>query len=325
MVSFRFNAKKVGLTYSCPRSGPCAALPTGEHATDCECANPIEAHADVLRAMHEKFGRSKYIIGKEQHVNGAVHWHAFFHFDEKIDSQDVRCFDIEGVHPNIIRAPGAGWQSYCKKEKEFTSNMDDNPYMKAMGLSTAQEAIDYLWETVPDQMCKHAHNIEANIRKRKRTPPEPKIWLGPYPKDYYPEKWDPTSHSLLLYGPPEKHKTQFARYLLAHTCGEHDFVKRGVEQLKTIPLDKPFVFDEIYLSDPKTSPWDSREITDVENGGTINARYGDIAIPPGIPRIFTSNYEHPFKNPQESVYKRRVVSHAIRVEPKPAVYDPQFA
>jgi hypothetical protein len=59
------------------------------------------------------------------------------------------------------------------------------------------------------------------------------------------------------------------------------------------------------------NPNDSRELTDVENGGSVNARYGNVEIPPGVPRVFVSNYEQPFLDPESSVYDRRVKSAKI--------------
>ena len=67
-----------------------------------------------------------------------------------------------------------------------------------------------------------------------------------------------------------------------------------------------FVFDDVDMTgEPEAS---SREITDVMLGGVVRARNMNISIAPGIPRIFMSNKEYPFFNPQVSVYGRRVVS-----------------
>eukprot|EP00966_Prymnesium_polylepis_P156448 3614696-Prymnesium_polylepis.1 len=59
-------------------------------------------------------------------------------------------------------------------------------------------------------------------------------------------------------------------------------------------------------------PGQSLEITDVESGGTIELRYKNVLIPPGIKRVFVHNLEHPFKNPKLAVYGRRVHTHVIR-------------
>ena len=57
-----------------------------------------------------------------------------------------------------------------------------------------------------------------------------------------------------------------------------------------------------------------REITDVENGGEIVCRSSNAYIRPGLPRIFISNLAFPFRNPENSVHKRRLYSFEL-VEP----------
>lgn len=89
----------------------------------------------------------------------------------------------------------------------------------------------------------------------------------------------------------------------------HGFAKGGIDSLKGIDTGVPFIFDEVNMHLPRFNPDDSREITCVEGGGTVTARNTDVEIPPGVPRIFTSNMEFPFKNPGEAVYGRRVIMH----------------
>lgn len=97
---------------------------------------------------------------------------------------------------------------------------------------------------------------------------------------------------------------------MAHMFGEYEYIKKGHEMVKThMTRTKPFIFDEVYLIGKE--PEMSKEITDVESGGSIDCRNSDTWIPPGLPRIFLSNYEFPFCNPKGAVYGRRVVSHYI--------------
>lgn len=41
------------------------------------------------------------IIGRESHVDGGLHLHAFFLFERKFESRNVRIFDVDGHHPNV--------------------------------------------------------------------------------------------------------------------------------------------------------------------------------------------------------------------------------
>lgn len=107
--AFRVHRMGFGLTYSAPDV-------EGED-------NPITTHEELLEFLTEKYGENDYIIGKELHVNGKVHWHVYIKYYEKVDSTDPRLFDFKGVHPNIISGvPGKGWMAYCVKEKEFITN-----------------------------------------------------------------------------------------------------------------------------------------------------------------------------------------------------------
>ena len=100
---------------------------------------------------------------------------------------------------------------------------------------------------------------------------------------------------------------------MAHVDGDYGFAKGNVDTLKSIDTGKPFIFDEVDLvTNPKLIAADSREISCIEMGGSVTARSSNVEIPPGVPRIFTSNMAWPFKHPLESVYDRRVVLMHVR-------------
>lgn len=183
-------------------------------------------------------------------------------------------------------------------------------YKTALAMPTVDDAIAHLWQTQPKDMCHSGHNIEANLRKRFKPTLEQKRYFGPFAKHFYPIDFDPSTHALLLTGPPGVGKTQFARYFL----GDCDYIKGTLEGLRCLDFDKPVLFDEISML--AADPEQSKEITDVENGGTIAMRYKDVSIPPSVPRVFCHNVSHPFRNPNEAVYGRRVHHHVIGQVPE---------
>lgn len=293
---FRFNAHKVGLTYSAPRELP---------------ENPIPDASRIASVLEERHGTCMYTIGTELHQSGKRHYHADIKFDALLDSEDHTLFNVDGVSPDIIRRPGAGWKKYCEKHGDVCTNIPANVFAQALAAPTVRDGMEIIALQDPGAYLRFGESIERNLRRRLAPPPQPKVYFGPFISPLVDTNWDPTTHSLLVWGPPGVGKTQWARYYMSHRWGEYDYIKGSHEQLKKLHFDKPFIFDEVYMcndKDPWHKPAQSREITDVENGGAVECRNSNVDIPPGVPRIFLSNVAFPFRNPADSVYGRRVVS-----------------
>lgn len=72
------------------------------------------------------------IVGRESHVDGGVHLHAFFLFERKFESRNVRIFDVDGHHPNVVRgysAPEKGW-AYATKDGDVVAGGLECPVRK---------------------------------------------------------------------------------------------------------------------------------------------------------------------------------------------------
>lgn len=78
---FRFNARNAFLTY--PRSGLTDPKDLGQHLLQ---LRPI-SYINVVR---------------ERHADGGYHIHALIQFVDKCNTTDVRFFDYDGHHPNIV-------------------------------------------------------------------------------------------------------------------------------------------------------------------------------------------------------------------------------
>lgn len=94
-MTFRFAAKYGLLTYS-----QCGDLD----------AHEIVSHLGGLGA--------ECIVGREEHADGGVHLHAFFMFENKYQTRNVRQFDVGGCHPNVVRGWGTPEKGYDYATKD---------------------------------------------------------------------------------------------------------------------------------------------------------------------------------------------------------------
>lgn len=277
-MPFRFHAKKVGLTYS----------------------QSALTSAHILDTANTWGTLVKYTVGTEAHQDGGTHFHCFFVYNDKLDTTDARFFDIDGEHPNIIKAPKKGWEDYCVKDGDFVTNYYKQcPFVyAARGDVTVDEACEHLWSKRPRDMMIHGDAIESRIRKRKAVPKGAPAFFGPWPKAWMEAvaDWNRDTHALVIIGEPGLGKTQFAKFLL----GSFTMIKGGVNSLKRWNGVGSLLFDDVYMDQELQL---SRDISDVMEGSDIRVLYGMVHIPPGTHRIFTANRDPLFPDP--SIQERR--------------------
>ena len=289
---FRFCSKTYGLTYS--------------------DAAGIESKEVLHEFLQKLIGVHHLCVSRELHANDQPHYHCAARCDHKVETTDCHMFDYTDTHgnvyhPNIVKG-GPAWLNYVKKDGDIHSNFPEraNVMAEALACTSTERALDHIMSNDAGSYVRFGSAIENNLRRhftRACTARVPR-WSGPYPSGRYPIDWNPHTHAGHMWGPPGSGKTCFAQHILREYFGDCEYIKCHVDALKSLTFTKPFVFDEaMFLDDPASV---SREITDVVSGGTIAARYHAINIPPGIPRIFVSNSRYVFKNPDDSVYGRRL-------------------
>ena len=167
-ADYRIQRKNVGLTWSCP----------------VDQTQPIPSKEIILADVTALYGHSQYVVAHELHESGQSHYHAYFKFDGKLELTDPRCFDLYGVHPNIVGSAGPAWFNYCRKKGDYISNMDKrNCHAEALAASTVKEAVDIIKRRDPAAYNRFGEALERNLRRHiapTSTLPSARF-QGPYP------------------------------------------------------------------------------------------------------------------------------------------------
>jgi len=73
--------------------------------------------------------RAECIVGRESHVDGGIHLHAFIDFGEKWRCSDPRVFDVGGFHPNVSPSKGRPWEGwdYATKDGDIVAGGLERP------------------------------------------------------------------------------------------------------------------------------------------------------------------------------------------------------
>jgi len=261
---FRFCSKTLGLTYSCPVD-----------ADD----NPIQTHEEIIDMLNTLGKLDEYIVGKELHASGKVHWHAYGKYDKKLDTRNARFCDLKGVHPNIKSGCKKGWILYCAKDKDWKSNFYENdPYHVAMKLESLEQAVNHLFEKVPRDTVLNLGRVEYAYNKlhaRAKVAAKPFKYKRPYETDF--------NRTILVEGESNWGKTQWAK-----RCFQRPLLVRAIEDLRQLRHDT----DGIVFDDMSFTHWPRQtqiHLTDMEEESSLPARYSNITIPAGMPRIMCYN------------------------------------
>lgn len=269
MPGFRFDAKKIGLTYSCPQD-----------AAD----NPIETSEELRDFLISIFGSGKYIVSRELHQSGKRHFHAFYYADEKLETTNVRKFDFKGVHPNIIKSPGRPWQVYVSKAGDYVTNYFEEKtsvYERALLCEGVAPALELIKSEKPRDFLLYGDRLRKNMEdhmQSKRRRPEPPS-LSSWQISLVPD-W---RKALIFHGVPGIGKTR-----LAMTMGRNPLMIRHIDALRKMDsMTDLLVFDDMNFSQwPRSS---IIHLLDMEDDSPVHMRYTNVTIPAGMRRIFTTN------------------------------------
>lgn len=303
---------------------------------------------EKLVTFYQTMSTKRFGIFEEKHADGVPHFHVVIDWAKQTNFKNPRVLDCCGVHPNIKKAHSNSW-IYCVqpvKDKE----VDPEPFLQGitvgeilagdkwvhlMSLETEREFTAQALKVAGRDYALNRDRLLANWRAHRRSllgVPERVVPFGPYPERFYllrddgetmvgagdvdgiPKAWMPDSHSALLHGAAGLGKTSFAVYFMRHCTGKEPFIVTGdLNCLKNRNWNgvDPLIFDDMFFAGEKTDAQISNTLTTVFEPRDVRVLYGTLHIPAGVPRIFISNYAHPFKNAGGSVYGRRVQSFAL--------------
>lgn len=287
---FRFAAKRVLLTYS----------------DVCEEVTKETILYDVC----ERTPTLQYCISEETHPRtGGRHIHALIQFTYRVDTRDVRFFDVgDSVHehhPNIqpVQYGKANWDkalNYVQKEDPCPlTNIE--PKLSYEEIYDSANSKDEFLELVKKH---HGRDFALNIASLERT--AEKLWPttsvntvtsarmpSPQRTPFELSTTNPLSawaerKSIVVTGPPGIGKTTWALHVAPKPC----LFVRHLDSLKKLsPTHQSIVFDDLEFSHLPVAT--QKFLVDLEQIAEIHVRYGVATIPQGLPRIFTAN-EFPF-------------------------------
>lgn len=99
--------------------------------------------------------------------------------------------------------------------------------------------------------------------------------------------WDPRTHTLILKGPSNMGKTEFAKALLKRVTQKNPIFCSNLNKLRYRDTHQPFILDDMNFR--ALSRTKGIALTDIENERDIRILFGIHTIDAGTARIFTTN------------------------------------
>lgn len=309
-AAFRFAAKKVLLTYS-------------------DICEEITKEA-ILFDLQERYPIVRYALGEEIHPsNGGRHIHALLEFSRRVDSIDVRLFDIADSihqhHPNIqtVKHGQANWErayDYVGKEDPCLETNVTPKLTYAEMFDQATSPDDFLRLVLQNFPRDYALNYEKLASMARAHWKIYSVNTITTTKELSPQKTPfvltttnlqsviDNNKSLVIVGPPGIGKTTWAMAVAPKPCL---FIRHLDSLSKLLPEHRSIVFDDLDFR--HLPPSTQKFLVDLDQIAEIHIRYKVATIPAKMPRIFTSN-EFPFQ--EEGVHGAAIARriHSVHLE-----------
>lgn len=272
---FRFSATQVGLTYS--QVGD--AIPSRQ-----SLLGSLQSIDDCI---------CEYLIASENHADGGQHYHVYLRFAVKRNIKNPRHWDINGCHPNIRRIlSAASWLRYCRKEDHSPLESQNLPGKQRsyidLALAGDRDGAEREFRAAHSKdYLLNFDRVRENIARLGTKAETLEFDLASYPEAVSIQASWIAKTTLILSGKTGTGKTGLARALGMDYCPAGICFVRHRDALKQYKPDQCIVFDDFHFDG-----WVREEVLhllDCNNEGQINVKHSMVRIPPGTPRILTTN------------------------------------
>lgn len=145
------------------------------------CPEALGIHLDTLRPTVYT------LVAKELHKDGNAHLHAFVIFATKLNTKDIRFFDFEDHHPNIVsprnRQKTVDYIKKCDptgKDLYETGTFDDGKrggctraaWQAALDATTAEETMELVAAASPRDFIINYDRVESYANKKHKAVPK---------------------------------------------------------------------------------------------------------------------------------------------------------
>lgn len=286
--TFRFNARKVFLTYAkCPL-----------------------AKSAVYEAINSKYPVKYACVCIEEHEDGEKHLHCAIEFMKKTSSRKQTMFDVEGYHPNIqVPKNWPATKNYVKKDKDFEiwENDDDDDEDVDFDLYQMAEELGMkeYFEFCRKKKVQGFYSMQAwrsvgsmfTIEEDYEEPPEATVCSGLNSLDLDAATYD--RKAVVIIGQTGCGKSTIAKRL----CKKPALWVTHTDGLKNLRRQhKSIIFDDMSFMHLNRNA--QLHLLETDNPTQIHVRYGIVHLPAGIQKIFTANEEIFLDDP--AINRRRV-------------------